>query len=51
RDYIVTRGLDTTGYPLSELTAHRINIGWMVYVPVPDGEISRAEQIVRHREC
>ncbi|NEW44740.1 hypothetical protein GV794_19600 [Nocardia cyriacigeorgica] len=40
RDYIVTRGLDTTGYPLSELTAHRINIGWMVYVPVPDGEIS-----------
>ncbi|MFE3444336.1 hypothetical protein ACFXNW_15000 [Nocardia sp. NPDC059180] len=40
RDYIVTRGLDTTGYPLSELTAHRINVGWMVYVPVPDGEIS-----------
>ncbi|WP_280233431.1 hypothetical protein [Nocardia cyriacigeorgica] len=40
RDYIVTRGLDTTGYPLSELTAHRLSTGWMVYVPVPDGEIS-----------
>lgn len=40
RDYIIGRGLDTTGYPLSQLVAHRIVVGWMVYVPVPDGEIA-----------
>ncbi|BDT89129.1 hypothetical protein [Nocardia cyriacigeorgica] len=40
RDHILTNGLDTTGYPLSELTAHRLSMGWMVYVPVPEGQIS-----------
>ncbi|MFX0579048.1 hypothetical protein [Nocardia nepalensis] len=40
RDYIIGRGLDTTGYPLSQLVAHRLEVGWMVYVPVPDGEIA-----------
>ncbi|WP_280466967.1 hypothetical protein [Nocardia cyriacigeorgica] len=40
RDHIVASGFDTTGYPLSELTAHRLNMGWMVYVPAPEGEIS-----------
>ncbi|TLG12111.1 hypothetical protein FEK35_11320 [Nocardia cyriacigeorgica] len=40
RDHIVINALDTTGYPLSELTAHRLSMGWMVYVPAPEGEIS-----------
>lgn len=40
RDYITGRGLDTSGYPLSELTAERFAVGWMVYVPVADGEIA-----------
>ncbi|WP_345498790.1 hypothetical protein [Nocardia callitridis] len=37
RDYITGHNLDTTGYPLSELVAHRLSIGWVVYVPVPQG--------------
>lgn len=40
RQYIIGRELDTTGYPLDELVADRFNIGWMVYVPVPRGEIA-----------
>ncbi|WP_329409255.1 hypothetical protein OG563_42875 [Nocardia vinacea] len=40
RDYIIGNRYDTTGYPLSELVAHRISAGWMVHVPVPEGEIS-----------
>ncbi|MFE3445683.1 hypothetical protein ACFXNW_21840 [Nocardia sp. NPDC059180] len=40
RAYVDDRGLDTTGYPLSRLTADRIEMGWMVYVPVPRGEIA-----------
>lgn len=40
RDYIRGHGLDTTGYPLSELTAERFGVGWMVYVPVADGEMA-----------
>ncbi|WP_330257100.1 hypothetical protein OG874_22530 [Nocardia sp. NBC_00565] len=40
RDYITGRGLDTTGYPLSELVAHRLSVGWVVYVPVPEGDIA-----------
>lgn len=40
RAYVTDRGLDTTGYPLSRLTADRIDAGWMVYVPVPRGEIA-----------
>nr|WP_245839002.1 hypothetical protein [Nocardia donostiensis] len=38
--YIVGRGLDTTGYPLDQLVADRFSVGWMVYVPVPQGEIA-----------
>ncbi len=38
--YIEGRGLDTTGYPLDQLTADRFACGWMVYVPVPQGEIA-----------
>lgn len=40
RDYILDRGLDTKGYPLAALKADRFNVGWMVYVPVPRGEIA-----------
>jgi hypothetical protein len=40
RQYILGTGLDTRGYPVSELTADRFSAGWMVYVPVPRGEIA-----------
>ncbi|WP_216899640.1 hypothetical protein [Nocardia alni] len=40
RGYIVARGFDTSGYPLSELTADRVSCGWMVYVPVPVGRVA-----------
>lgn len=40
RQYVTGRGLDTTGYPLDELLADRLDCGWMVYVPVPDGELA-----------
>ncbi|MEV6323784.1 hypothetical protein AB0M45_21705 [Nocardia sp. NPDC051787] len=40
RQYVLGRGLDTSGYPLDELVADRISCGWMVYVPVPQGEIA-----------
>ncbi len=40
RRYIRGREFDTTGYPLSELVADRFTCGWMVYVPVPEGEIA-----------
>jgi hypothetical protein len=40
RQYIAGRGLDTTGYPLDELVADRLDCGWMVYVPVPNGELA-----------
>jgi hypothetical protein len=33
RDYITGRQLDTTGYPLSQLSAERFRFGWMVHVP------------------
>jgi hypothetical protein len=40
REHIVNLGIDTTNYPLDELVAERLNVGWMVFVPVPDGEIA-----------
>ncbi|MEV3960235.1 hypothetical protein AB0M34_04935 [Nocardia sp. NPDC050193] len=40
REYITGRGLDTTGYPLADLIAERFSIGWMIYVPVPAGQIA-----------
>lgn len=40
RDYVRSRGYDTTGFPLSTLRAERISVGWMVRSPVPDGEIA-----------
>ncbi|WP_412808196.1 hypothetical protein [Nocardia sp. SC052] len=38
RDYIAAHRLDTTEYPLGQLIAERFSVGWMVYVPVPDGQ-------------
>ncbi|MEU4315349.1 hypothetical protein [Nocardia sp. NPDC024068] len=40
RDYITGRGLNTAGYPLTRLTAERFSVGWMVYVPVAEGEMA-----------
>jgi hypothetical protein len=40
REHIVELRLDTTDYPLAQLTAERLTVGWMVYVPAPDGETS-----------
>ncbi|MEV6771281.1 hypothetical protein AB0N05_21940 [Nocardia sp. NPDC051030] len=37
--HILNSGRDTTGYPLDQLTADRIESGWMVYVPTQPGEI------------
>lgn len=39
RSYILARGHDTTDYPLEELVADRFSVGWMVYVPVPAGQV------------
>ncbi|MGW5385213.1 hypothetical protein [Nocardia sp. NPDC003963] len=38
--YLAGSGADTTGYPVGELRAERVNAGWMVYVPVEPGEIA-----------
>ncbi|MGW4767740.1 hypothetical protein ACWEO2_06805 [Nocardia sp. NPDC004278] len=40
RDYIRDRGHDATEYPMSTLQADRISVGWVVYSPVPAGEIA-----------
>ncbi|MFB7721480.1 hypothetical protein [Nocardia sp. NPDC056100] len=38
--YIDATGLDTTGYPLDELRAERLPVGWLVYAPADPNEIS-----------
>ena len=40
RDYLSGRGLDSEDYPASQLVAKRFDVGWMVYVPVPAGEMA-----------
>lgn len=40
QQYIQAHGMDTSGYPLSGLVAERFSIGWMVFVPVPDGQMA-----------
>jgi hypothetical protein len=40
RDYILALLLDTTGYPLDQLVAERLDVGWMVFVPTAPGEIA-----------
>ncbi|MGY2062722.1 hypothetical protein ACW9HQ_48215, partial [Nocardia gipuzkoensis] len=40
REHIRGLGVDTTGYPLDELVAERLEVGWMVFVPTEPGEIA-----------
>jgi hypothetical protein len=37
RDHILDNGLETPDYAVADLTASRLSVGWMVYVPVPPG--------------
>ncbi|MGI5219436.1 hypothetical protein [Nocardia sp. CA-290969] len=37
---LTSSGLDLSGYPVAELRADRLTTGWMVYVPVPPGELA-----------
>ncbi|MFE7741443.1 hypothetical protein [Nocardia sp. NPDC057455] len=38
--FIRDSGADTANYPLEDLRADRLSVGWMVYVPVEPGEIA-----------
>jgi hypothetical protein len=38
REYLLDNGLETPDYSVRDLTASRLGVGWMVYVPVPRGE-------------
>ncbi|QIS01699.1 hypothetical protein F5X71_04680 [Nocardia brasiliensis] len=40
RQFVIDSGMQTSRYPLSDLRAERISIGWMVYVPTKPGEIA-----------
>lgn len=40
REHILSLDIDTTNYPVEDLVAERLNVGWMVFVPVPEGEIA-----------
>ncbi|RDI64519.1 hypothetical protein [Nocardia pseudobrasiliensis] len=40
RDHIAELDIDTARYPLDELVAERLNVGWMVFVPTRPGEIA-----------
>ncbi|HEY1175916.1 MAG TPA: hypothetical protein VGF17_07135, partial [Phytomonospora sp.] len=40
REHILGLGVDTTGYPLSELRADRFSVGHLVFVPTKPGEIA-----------
>ncbi|MGF6885543.1 hypothetical protein ABIA39_003915 [Nocardia sp. GAS34] len=40
RAHILGLGVDTTGYPLDQLVAERLEVGWMVFVPTDPGEIA-----------
>ncbi|WP_174567781.1 hypothetical protein [Nocardia altamirensis] len=40
RAYILGRDLDTTGYPLDQLAAERLEVGWLVFVPTEPGELA-----------
>ncbi|MBF6211561.1 hypothetical protein IU433_19150 [Nocardia puris] len=40
RRFAADAELDTSGYPLEQLRAERISVGWMVYVPTEPGEIA-----------
>ncbi|GGL23701.1 hypothetical protein [Nocardia jinanensis] len=38
--YLTDSGDDLSGYPVENLRADRVSVGWMVYVPVEPGEIA-----------
>ncbi|WP_245676913.1 hypothetical protein [Nocardia acidivorans] len=38
--HIDTAGIDTTGYPLDQLRAERLPVGWLVYAPADPNEIA-----------
>lgn len=38
--HIRDQGVDTADYPLDELVAERLSVGWMVFVPTRPGEIA-----------
>lgn len=40
REYILAMDLNGPGYSVSELIGDRFSVGWMIYVPVPRGEIA-----------
>lgn len=40
RQFIIDSGTDTSRYPLEDLRADRISVGWMVYVPTKPDEIA-----------
>lgn len=40
RRYIDGRDIETTNYPLDELVAERLDVGWAVFVPTRPGEIA-----------
>jgi hypothetical protein len=37
-DYLLDNGLESPGYRVADLTAERLSVGWVVYVPEPPGE-------------
>jgi hypothetical protein len=37
--YMLDNGLESSEYRVRDLTASRLSVGWMVYAPVPDGEM------------
>ncbi|MFI6310004.1 hypothetical protein ACIBEK_07755 [Nocardia fusca] len=38
--YLTESGEDTSGYPVDDLRADRVDGGWMVFAPVAPGEIA-----------
>ncbi|MBF6232666.1 hypothetical protein IU444_21755 [Nocardia farcinica] len=42
RRFIVERGMDAAGYPVEDLRAERISVGWMVYAPARELAVGRA---------
>ncbi|MFI5718323.1 hypothetical protein [Nocardia sp. NPDC051750] len=40
RDHILGLGIDTSDYPVEELVAERLSVGWMVFAPTQPGEIA-----------
>ncbi|WP_245545705.1 hypothetical protein [Nocardia higoensis] len=45
RRFIAERGIDSTGYPVDDLRADRISVGWMVYAPTAPGELAAGRAI------